>query len=112
MAIEESSVVAAASKSANYWSTRGGFKATVINTEKIGKYIFFIKVMFQNWSCFLFKIKQSFFLIQKVLQKTCKRGGGILDIVLNDKTNLLPNYYQLHVTLKLKIAWLILLIPA
>jgi hydroxymethylglutaryl-CoA reductase len=43
-----------------------------------------------------------------------KRGGGILDIVfLNDKTNLLPNYYQLHVTLKLKIAWgLILLIPA
>jgi hydroxymethylglutaryl-CoA reductase len=48
MAIEESSVVAAASKSANYWSTRGGFKATVINTEKIGKYIFFIKVMFQN----------------------------------------------------------------
>jgi hydroxymethylglutaryl-CoA reductase len=48
MAIEESSVVAAASKSANYWSTRGGFKATVINTEKIAKYIFFIKVMFQN----------------------------------------------------------------
>jgi hydroxymethylglutaryl-CoA reductase len=37
MAIEESSVVAAASKSANYWSTRGGFKATVINTEKIGQ---------------------------------------------------------------------------
>jgi hydroxymethylglutaryl-CoA reductase len=42
-----------------------------------------------------------------------KRGGGILDIVLNDKTNLLPNYYQLHATLKPKIAWvLILLIPA
>jgi hydroxymethylglutaryl-CoA reductase len=34
MAIEESSVVAAASKSAKFWSTRGGFKATVINTEK------------------------------------------------------------------------------
>ena len=30
MAIEESSVVAAASKSAKYWATRGGFKATVI----------------------------------------------------------------------------------
>jgi hydroxymethylglutaryl-CoA reductase len=28
MAIEESSVVAAASKSAKFWSTRGGFKAT------------------------------------------------------------------------------------
>jgi hydroxymethylglutaryl-CoA reductase len=82
MAIEESSVVAA-SKSANYWSTRGGFKATVINTEKKAKYIFFIKVMFQNWS-FLFKIKQSH------KKKTCKKRGGILDIVLNDKTNLLP----------------------
>jgi hydroxymethylglutaryl-CoA reductase len=31
---QESSVVAAASKSAKFWSTRGGFKATVINTEK------------------------------------------------------------------------------
>jgi hydroxymethylglutaryl-CoA reductase len=51
MAIEESSV-AAASKSANYWSTRGGFKATVINTEKIGQ-VHFLYVMFQNWSCFV-----------------------------------------------------------
>jgi hydroxymethylglutaryl-CoA reductase len=37
MAIEESSVVAA-SKSAKFWSTRGGFKATVINTEKMDKF--------------------------------------------------------------------------
>ena len=37
MAIEESSVVAAAAKSAKFWSTRGGFKATVLNTEKIGQ---------------------------------------------------------------------------
>lgn len=34
MVIEESSVVAAAAKSAKFWSTRGGFKATVLNTEK------------------------------------------------------------------------------
>ncbi len=32
MAIEESSVVAAAAKSAKFWATRGGFKATVLNT--------------------------------------------------------------------------------
>ena len=37
MAIEESSVVAAAAKSAKFWATRGGFKATIINTEKIGQ---------------------------------------------------------------------------
>ena len=37
MAIEESSVVAAASKAAKFWSTRGGFKTTIIDTEKIGQ---------------------------------------------------------------------------
>ncbi len=31
-----------------------------------------------------------------------KRGGGILDITLNDKTNLLENYYQLHATFETK----------
>ena len=64
MAIEESSVVAAASKSAKYWSTRGGFKATVLNTEKIGQVHFIYNgdleklereayengnIMFRNW---------------------------------------------------------------
>lgn len=43
MAIEESSVVAAASKAAKFWSTRGGFKASVIDTEKIGQVHFIFK---------------------------------------------------------------------
>jgi hydroxymethylglutaryl-CoA reductase len=104
MAIEESSVVAAASKSANYWSTRGGFKATVINTEKIGQVHFLYKGDVSKLELFLFKIKQKFFSDTESITKNMQRGGGILDIVLNDKTNL-PNYYQLHVTLKPKIAW-------
>ena len=37
MVIEESSVVAAASKAAKFWGERGGFKTTIINTEKIGQ---------------------------------------------------------------------------
>ena len=37
MVIEESSVVAAASKAAKYWSKRGGFKSTIINTIKTGQ---------------------------------------------------------------------------
>lgn len=37
MAIEESSVVAAASKAAKFWLDRGGFKAEVINTTKVGQ---------------------------------------------------------------------------
>ena len=36
MAIEESSVVAAASKAASFWFDRGGFKAEVISTRKVG----------------------------------------------------------------------------
>ena len=37
MAIEESSVVAAASKAAKFWLDRGGFKTEVISTKKIGQ---------------------------------------------------------------------------
>ena len=37
MAIEESSVVAAASKAAKFWMDRGGFKTKVISTTKIGQ---------------------------------------------------------------------------
>ena len=36
MAIEESSVVAAAAKNASFWLERGGFKSEVISTTKIG----------------------------------------------------------------------------
>ena len=37
MAIEESSVVAASSLVAKFWSTRGGFQAKVISTIKVGQ---------------------------------------------------------------------------
>ena len=37
MAIEESSVVAAAGNSAKFWSTRGGFKTEIIETVKVGQ---------------------------------------------------------------------------
>ena len=43
MVIEESSVVAAASLVAKFWSTRGGFKAEVISTTKIGQVHFIYK---------------------------------------------------------------------
>jgi hydroxymethylglutaryl-CoA reductase len=109
MAIEESSVVAAATKSANYWSTRGGFKATVINTEKIGQVHFLYKVMFQR--LFFVQNKAKFFLIQKVLQKTCKKRWRILDIVLMTRpsSQLLPTSRTFETKDSMG---LILLIPA
>ena len=37
MTIEESSVVAAASNAAKFWMERGGFKAEVLSTTKVGQ---------------------------------------------------------------------------
>ena len=103
MAIEESSVVAAASKAAKFWSTRGGFKATVINTEKIGQVHFIYKGNASKLALFFAQTKAKFFTeTENVTKNMQKRGGGILDIVLEDKTNLLPNYFQLHATFDTK----------
>ncbi len=99
MAIEESSVVAAASKAAKYWASRGGFKTTVYATEKIGQVHFLFNGDFQKLQAFFDEIKPLFFENTALLtQNMRQRGGGILDIALKDKTALLPNYYQLHAT--------------
>ena len=99
MVIEESSVVAAASKAAKYWSDRGGFKTTIINTEKIGQVHFMFSGDYEKLKVFFDKIKSKFFTDTEDITKNMqKRGGGILDIELRDKTNLLDNYYQLHAT--------------
>jgi hydroxymethylglutaryl-CoA reductase len=103
MAIEESSVVAAAAKAAKFWSTRGGFKATVINTEKIGQVHFIFKGDESKLELFFAQTKAQFFSDTASITKNMqKRGGGILDIELKDKTNLLPNYFQLHATFDTK----------
>ena len=103
MAIEESSVVAAASKSAKYWATRGGFKATVINTEKIGQVHFTFKGDAQKLEAFFNQIKPKFFSdTQSITKNMQQRGGGILNIELRDKRDLLDNYFQLHATFETK----------
>jgi len=103
MAIEESSVVAAASKAAKFWSARGGFKATVVNTEKIGQVHFIFKGDRSKLESFFAQTKNKFFTETENITKNMQlRGGGILDIVLKDKTDLLPNYFQLHATFETK----------
>ncbi|WP_163408997.1 hydroxymethylglutaryl-CoA reductase, degradative [Flavobacterium ajazii] len=103
MAIEESSVVAAASKSAKYWATRGGFKATVLDTEKIGQVHFTFKGDAEKLIAFFNEIKPKFFSeTQSITKNMQQRGGGIRDIQLKDKRNLLENYFQLHATFETK----------
>ena len=103
MAIEESSVVAAAAKAAKFWAARGGFRATVVNTEKIGQVHFIFKGSAEKLRPFFVAIKSRFFSDTDHLTKNMRqRGGGILDIVLKDKSDLLPNYFQLHATFETK----------
>ncbi len=99
MAIEESSVVAAASKSAKFWLERGGFKAKIISTTKIGQVHFTFNGKFEKLQSFFNAIKPKLIKDSKpITQNMDKRGGGILDIELRNKTKDLKNYYQLHAT--------------
>ncbi len=97
MAIEESSVVAAASKAAKFWGERGGFKTTILGTTKVGQVHFTYKGDKTNLHSFFTEIKATLIKDAKHITTNMeKRGGGLLDIQLVDKTASLENYYQLH----------------
>ena len=99
MAIEESSVVAAASLSAKFWSERGGFKARVISMTKVGQVHFMYKGNKNDLIQYFEEIKPELIRgTDGITENMRKRGGGIVDVVLRDKTGELENYYQLHVT--------------
>jgi hydroxymethylglutaryl-CoA reductase len=103
MVIEESSVVAAAAKSAKFWSTRGGFKATVLNTEKIGQVHFLFKGETAKLQKFFNAVKSTLINSTESITKNMqKRGGGIVGLELKDKTSELEHYYQLHATFETK----------
>lgn len=100
MAIEESSVVAAAAKSANFWLDKGGFHTEVIDMEKIG-HVHFI------WNgsdasrlqAFFNDIHQKFFDHTNHITKNMQvRGGGILSVELVDKTDDEKGYFQIKAT--------------
>lgn len=96
MVIEESSVVAAAAKSAKFWLGRGGFKAEVIDTVKLGQVHFIWHGDPQKLKNLYPQLKQT--LIENTEHVTAnmkKRGGGIIDIQLVDHTVKEPGYYQL-----------------
>ena len=101
MVIEESSVVAAAGNAAKFWGSRGGFKAEVVDTIKVGQ----VHFLFNGDSTLI----HSFFEKNKseLLEATSEfsvnmeaRGGGIQSISLLDKSELIPDYFQLHLRFK------------
>jgi hydroxymethylglutaryl-CoA reductase len=96
MAIEESSVIAAASSASKFWFDRGGFKAEVIDMKKIGQVHF-------RWRGDREKLKYIFPDISQKLREDVKpiirsmeeRGGGIHSIELIDFTDKIPDIYQI-----------------
>ena len=99
MTIEESSVVAAASKAAKFWMNNGGFKAEVIEEEKIGQVHFIFKGQKKIIYEYFDFVKPLLFKNSRDLTKKMEsRGGGINDIKLIDKTSDLNGYYQLFAT--------------
>lgn len=103
MAIEESSVVAAAANAAKFWSQRGGFKTTILGTEKIGQVHFIFKGDYAKLSNFVASIQPLFYEATDSITKNMRaRGGGISKIELRDMTDKIPNYYQLHASFETK----------
>ena len=98
---EESSVVAAASWSAKYWSSRGGFQTRIINDIKIGQIHF-------RWNgdpqhlCQLFNQAraQLTLSIKHLTANMEKRGGGVTDIELIDLSDRIPEVFQLKVSFR------------
>lgn len=103
MAIEESSVIAAASKAAKFWGKHGGFKAKVLGTQKIGQVHFMYNGEKDKLEDFFIQVKPKLLEAVEPLTKNMKkRGGGIVNLELKDKTKLLGHYYQLHCTFETK----------
>ena len=97
MVIEESSVVAAASNAAKYWSNRGGFHAKVLSTIKEGSVYFIWKGDFQL-------LTQGLSELDGLIRRACreltsrmeKRGGGIVKIEFIDMEDEEPGYKKLN----------------
>ena len=99
MAIEESSVVAAASKAAKFWLNRGGFKTEILGTEKVGQVHFIYKGDKKKLSNFFALAKPELLKsVASITKSMEKRGGGINNIELRDLSDNIEGYHQLHCT--------------
>jgi hydroxymethylglutaryl-CoA reductase len=97
MAIEESSVIAAASHAARFWAERGGFRVVQLSTVKLGHVYF-------RWSVDNRFLKDHwdqirFFLLDRIKKTTSsmvRRGGGVLELRLIDAQDIMERLYKLE----------------
>lgn len=100
MVIEESSVVAAASRAASFWAKYGGFKTTVHNSVKIGHLWFqwsgSVDTLLNNASTIEAHLRAS---VKEITQSMEQRGGGIVAFEFISQPEL-ANMWQLQVSFK------------
>ena len=105
MVTEESSVIAAASKAAKFWLEKGGFKAEVISTIKIGQVHFIFEGNFKDLKDYFENIKPKLLTdVDSLTTNMNKRGGGIKNIELVNLNDQIENYFQLRATFETKDA--------
>lgn len=98
MVIEESSVVAAASNAAKFWMDRGGFKAEVLSTRKVGQIHFTYKGDKQKLFDFFPHLESH--LRENTDELTASmeaRGGGVREIELLDLTAEEADLFQIRI---------------
>lgn len=98
LAIEESSVVAAAAKAANFWLDRGGFTAKVLSMVKVG-HVHFIwegKNVDALYRIFAENQHRFFENTESITKNMRARGGGVMGLELKDKTDLESGYFQIE----------------
>ncbi len=99
--IEESSVVAAASKAASFWANRGGFETLFISTLKKGQLHFLFsgdqERLKMNWGLIAEALKAS---VSYLTDSMRKRGGGITALRLKKIKGLASDYSQIDLEAK------------
>ncbi len=99
MVIEESSVVAAASKAAKFWALNGGFKTRIISTNKRGQLFFTTEWTYTELTELLPKIKKFLLKVtEDITQSMRQRGGGIIDFELHHESDVDAATYCLTVS--------------
>lgn len=99
MVIEESSVVAAASKAASFWAQNGGFHYQVIDTEKVGQIFFEFNGSKEQASIFFEEIK--LYLeeaIDPIQHRMRTRGGGLSELFLIEHQPHMGNIFEIQAT--------------
>lgn len=99
MVTEESSVVAAASSSAKFWYSRGGFTSVVNGREKNGQ-VHFVSKAPQAWfDSVVMELGQRFTAeLRPHVEGMEARGGGMKSWKIEHRPEVMPDYFRLDVT--------------